>query len=260
MDKIPDLLLKLLENSPLATLFLGIFLVAFSGIEKLPLGNSTVDVSPQIKLVLLVIGLILTTVSVLSLFKDKLPSFLRIPSSKDNLKAQEESQKQKAVAAKLEELIQEIKAFVESRNDETSLAVLDILNGVKDQAREFEKAVRDSRLAAKWLRAKQQSFLQTIKPSDSNSKNLEEFRSEIQEYLKLVIESLEKAKYIAPRARDIKFHLGNPFPYIQALQGVKAQIEKEFKSNQDGLKETEFERLNDCINNLAEVIRRESSR
>ena len=74
------------------------------------------------------------------------------------------------------------------------------------------------------------------------------------------MESLEKAKYIAPRARNINFHIDNPFPYMQALQVLKVQIKKEFDSNEDALKRTELERLNACIDNLAEVIRRESSR
>ncbi|NJL37014.1 MAG: hypothetical protein HC899_09745 [Leptolyngbyaceae cyanobacterium SM1_4_3] len=259
MDKIPELLSKLLENYPLATLFLGVFLVAFSGIEKLPLGSTTVNISSQVKLVLLIIGLILTIVSILSLFKEQLPNSLKMTDGRDDYTIQEELEKQKAVVTELEELVREIKAFVESRNDETSLAVLDILNGVKDQAREYAKAARESRLAAKWLRSKQQSLLLSIKHSDFNSKHLEEFRSEIQKYLELVIESLEKSKYIAPRARKISFHIGNPFPYVKALQVLKKQIEREFSNNQDELKETELARLNDCIDNLAEVIRRESS-
>lgn len=260
MDKIPDLLSKLLENYPLATLVLGILLVAVAGIEKLPLGNTTVDVSSQIKLVLLAIGLILTIFSILSLFKDQLPNFLKITGGRGNLKIQKEFEKEQIAVAKLEEVIQEIKVFVKSRNDETSLAVLDILNGVKDQAREFEKAIRESRLAAKWLRSRQQSLLQSVKLLTSNSKSLEEFRSEVQRYLELVIESLEKGKYIAPRARDINFHIDNPFPYIQALQVLKTRIGKEFSNNQDGLKKIELERLNACIDKLTEVIRRESSR
>lgn len=260
MDKIPELLSKLLENSSLTTLFLGVFLIIFSGVEKIPIGSTTLTVSPQVKTILLVLGLILTFVSTLSLFKDKVFKTLRGKRSENSIKTRKELEEKQDSITKLEGLVQEIRTFVESRNDEVSLAVIDILNGVRDQAREFEKAARESRLAAQWLSSKKQAILQSVKFSDLNSRTLEEFRAEVQRYIELIIESLEKAKYIAPRARNITFHVGNPFPYVQAIQSLKSQIELESDRQLDGLKETELERLNGCIDSLIEVIRRESSR
>jgi regulator of PEP synthase PpsR (kinase-PPPase family) len=260
MDKIPELLSKLLENSSLTTLFLGIFLIIFSGVENIPVGSAFLIVSSQVKTILLALGIILTSVSTLSLFKDKIFKPSKGKRSENNIKNQKELEEKQDSIVKLEVLVQEIRTFVESRNDEVSLAVIDILNGVRDQAREFEKAARESRLAAQWLSSKKQTILQSAKFSDLNSQTLEKFRAEIQRYIELVIESLEKAKYIAPRARDITFHVGNPFPYVQAIESLKSQIEFESNRHPDGLKETELERLNGCIDNLIEVVRRESSR
>lgn len=259
MEKISELLSKLLDNSSLTALFIGVFLIIFSGVEKIPIGNSTLDISPQVKLILLAIGVVLTIVSTLSLFKGRL---FEIPKKRSDsgIEARRELDEKQDSITKLEELLQEIRAFVESRNDEVSLAVIDILNGVRDQAREFEKEAREYRLAAQWLSSKKQIILQSIKFSDLNSRTLEEFRSEIQKYIELIIESLEKAKHIAPRTREIMFHIGNPFPYIKAIQSLKSQIRHEFDIRANGLEETEIERLNDCIDKLIEVIRRESSR
>jgi len=259
MDKISELLSKLLDNSSLTILFVGVLLVIFSGVEKIPLGNTTLSISQPVKPILLVIGISLVLISTLFLFKDKL--FKTPKKSVDShVKARQELNAKQDSITKLEGLIQEIKAFVESRNDEVSLAVIDILNGVRDQAREFEKEARESRLAAQWLSSKKQTVLQSIKFSDLNSRTLEEFRGEIQRYIELIIESLEKVKYIAPRAREIAFHIGNPFPYTQAIQSLKSQINRELDVHPDGLEPKEIERLNNYIDRLIEVIRRESSR
>ncbi|CAD5985155.1 hypothetical protein [Planktothrix agardhii] len=248
MDKALDLLIKLLDNYSLATLCLGTFLVALSGMDKWPLGSITVPVSNQSRLVLLIIGLILTVVSILSLFfKEPFAKFLGITSDKGKLKD-------------LEKLIQDIKALVESRNDETSLKVLDILNGVKRDFDEFAKETQESRLAVKWLRSKNQSLLQTIKSPGSSSQSLEEFRFEIQKYLDLLMESLQKGKCIAPRFRNINFHIEKPFPYVKALKELKKVIETEFNSNQDELNEAGLKTLNNYLDELVEVILKESSR
>jgi len=259
MDKIPELLSKLLENSSLTTLFIGVFLTIFSGVEKIPVGNTTLDISPQVKLILLVIGVALTLVSTFSLFKDKL---LKTPTKNEDsdIRAQQELNNKQDSIIKLEGLIQEISSFVESRNDEVSREIVDILNGVKNQAYEFEKEYRESKLAAQWLSNKNQKILQTIKFSDLNARTLEEFRAEIKRYVELIIESLERGTYIAPRMRGIAFHIGNPFPYVQAIQSLKSQIKHEFDIHPDGLEEPEFERLNKHIDRIIEVIRRESSR
>jgi hypothetical protein len=259
MDKIFELLSKLLDNSSLTTLFIGVFLIIFSGVERIPIGNVTLEISSQAKLILLLTGIFLTLVSTLSLFKDKIFKMPKKSGSIDINDRQELDDKQDAIL-KLEELVKEIRAFVESRSDEVSLAVIDILNGVRDQAREFEREARDSRLAAKWLSSRKQKLLQSIKFSDLNSKTLEDFRAEVQKYIELIIESLENAKYIAPRAREIVFHITNPFPYVQAIQSLKSQIAHELNIHPDGLEATEIEKLNNCIDKLIEVIRRESSR
>ncbi|PZO19393.1 MAG: hypothetical protein DCF25_08475, partial [Leptolyngbya foveolarum] len=56
MDKLPDLLLKLLENSFLATLFSGVVLIIISGASKLPLVST---LSPSVKIILLTVGIAL---------------------------------------------------------------------------------------------------------------------------------------------------------------------------------------------------------
>jgi hypothetical protein len=259
MDKIPELLLKLLENSSLTTLFTGIFLIIISGIEKVPLGDATLSIYPQVKVALFITGIALTLISSLSLFKGKLFTTPRSRGDSATKTRQELNEKQNSIT-RLEGLIQEIRTLVESRNDGVSLAVIEILNGVRDQTREFERAAGESRLAAQWLSNKKQKILQSIKFSDLNSKTLEEFRTEVKRYIELVIESLENAKYIAPRAREIAFHIGNPFPYIEAMRALKAQVKHEFDLYSNGLEESEFQRLNEHIDKLIEVIRRENSR
>ncbi|MBW4691510.1 MAG: hypothetical protein KME27_07045 [Lyngbya sp. HA4199-MV5] len=258
MDKIPELLLKLLENSPLAILLFGVFLIVLGGAEKLPLGSSTLTISSQVKVILLVVGIALTLISTLTLFKDKIFRLPKGASKEVSLKTQQKIETQKNTITKLEEIIKEIKEFIESRNDDVSLSLLDILNGVKDQAREFEKAGRESRLAAQWLVNHHQSILQSVKFSEINGKASDSFRAEIKRYVELMVESLEEAKYITPGARDIAFHIGNPFPYTQAMQALKAQIKQEVDNHQ-GLRETELERLNNCLDRLIEDIRYESS-
>lgn len=258
MDKIPELLLKLLENSSLATLFFGVFLIILGGAEKLPLGNTTLTISSQVKVILLIVGIALTLISTLTLFKNKLFRINKGGNREVSLKIQQKLESQQNTIAKLEEIIKDIREFVESRNDDVSLSLLDILNGVKDQAREFEKAGRESRLASQWLSNHYVSILQSIKFSDLNDQGLDEFRNEIRKYVELLVESLNQAKYIAPGARNISFHVGNPFPYMKALQSFKAQVKQEIDQHQN-LRETELGRLNDCIDKLIDDIRYESS-
>lgn len=258
MDKISELLLKLLENSSLSTLFFSVFLIILSGADKLPLGNTTLTISSQVKVILLVVGITLMLISSLTLFKDKIFRKTKGENREISLKIQQELESQKRTIAKLEEIIKEIREFVGPRNDDVSLSLLDILNGVKDQAREFEKAGRESRLASQWLANHYLSILQSTKFPDLNAQDLDEFRDEIRKYIELLVESLNKAKYITPEARDISFHVGNPFPYIKALQSFKTQIKQEVDQHQS-LRETEFERLNSCIDKLIDDIRYESS-
>ena len=67
MDKISELLSKLLDNSSLTILFIGVLLLIFSGAEKIPLGNTTLSISQPVKLILLGIGIVLVLISILSL-------------------------------------------------------------------------------------------------------------------------------------------------------------------------------------------------
>jgi hypothetical protein len=258
MDKIPELLLKLLENSSLATLLLGVFLIVLGGAERLPLGNTNLTISSQVKVILLIAGIALTLISALTLFKDKIFKVPKRGNRELSLKTQQKLESQQVMIIKLEEIIKEIREFIESRNDDVSLSLLGILDGVRDQAREFEKAGRESRIASQWLSNNQKSILQSVSFSESNTKTSDDFRAEIRAYVKLVIESLESSRYIAPGARNINFHIGNPFPYTQAMQSLKTQIKQEVDNHQ-GLKETELGRLNNCIDKLIEDIRYESS-
>lgn len=255
MDKIPELFLKLLENSSLTTLFFGGFLMILGGAEKIPLGNTSLTISSQAKLILLVVGLGLTVISALTLLK-----IIRVPrrSTEVNLRIQQQLEGQRSTIAKLEEIIKEIREFVESRTDDVSLSLLEILDGVKDQAREFEKAARESRIASQWLTNHYQSILQLVKISDLNNQTPDKFRAEIQRYVELLVESLDNSKYIAPSARNITSHIGNPFPYMQVLQSLKIQIKQEVDRHQS-LREEELRRLNDCIDKLIDDIRYESS-
>ncbi|MEO1067510.1 MAG: hypothetical protein AAFW95_00055, partial [Cyanobacteria bacterium J06638_6] len=257
MDKISDLLLKLLEIPALVLLFCGVFLIIIGGSEKIPISNDELILSEVTKLILLALGLILTLSSFFLLLKDK----FRPKSSQESRLESHEIQKFKAEENKiegLENIIKEVKIVVESRSDETSLLILDILNGVKDQAREFERAAQESRLAAKWLTSEQEHILHSLDLSGGNNKSASEFKAEIREYLNLVIESLERFKYIAPSARNIGFHLHNPFPYMQAMKNLSMEIQQEFHDH-GVLKESELKRLIGCIDQLREVIRKESS-
>ncbi|MCY7286065.1 MAG: hypothetical protein LH679_22105 [Cyanobacteria bacterium CAN_BIN43] len=260
MGEISGLLTKLLENAPLTTLFIGVFLTIFSGVEKIPIGNTTLNVSPQVKLILLIIGIALTLVSTLSLFKDNF--FNTIEKHGDSgRKAQQELAAKQASIDKLNILVQEIRAFVELQKDEVSLEVVDILNGAKNKAREYQKEVMASRLTAKWLSSKKKALVQSMKFSDLNSKTLDEFQHEIERYVELIIESLVDGTDITPGYRKIVFHIGYPFPYVEAIRSLKSQISNkgEFNIYASGLEELGIERLNNCIDNLVKDILSESS-
>lgn len=259
MDKIPELLLKLLENSPLVTLFFGVFLIILGGAEKLPFGNTTLIISSQVKVILLVVGIALTLISALTLFKDKIFGITKERNGEFSLEDQQKLESQQNEIEELKEIIKDIKEFVKSRSDDVSPALLNILNGVKDQASEFEKASRESRLASQWLSNHYVLILKSIKFSETNNKNLGEFRDEIRKYVELLVENLNKAQYLLPGARNISFHVGYPFPYIKALQSFKAQIKHEIDQHQS-LSEMELKRLNDCIDRLIDDIRYESPR
>jgi uncharacterized FlaG/YvyC family protein len=257
MDTIPEVLLKLLENSSLVTLIFGVLLIVLGGAENLPLGNTTLTISSTVKVILLIVGVALTLISILALFKG---TVFRAPKreSKELIATKQKNLEQEEQIKKLNNIIEEIKEFIGSRNDEISLSLIDILKGVESETRKFEKAGRGFRLAAQWLLNNQELLLQSTQFSDLNGKNLDSFRSEIQRYIELLVEGLEKFKYITPKARDITFHIGNPFPYIHAMQSVKARIKQEIDKHQD-LEETELERLNRSIDNLIKAIRGESS-
>jgi Zn-dependent protease with chaperone function len=115
LSKLADLLSKLLDNYPLATLFLGTLLVALSGMDKWPLGSITVPVSNESRLFLLIIGLILTVVSILSLFfKDQLANLVitnRVIKAKNKLKeqTQESNLAAKWLLSQQQSLLQSIK-------------------------------------------------------------------------------------------------------------------------------------------------------
>jgi|688.fasta_scaffold45591_2 hypothetical protein len=115
LSKLADLLSKLLDNYPLATLFLGTLLVALSGMDKWPLGSITVPVSNESRLFLLIIGLILTVVSILSLFfKDQLANLVitnRVIKAKNKLKeqTQESNLAAKWLLSQQQSLLQTIK-------------------------------------------------------------------------------------------------------------------------------------------------------
>lgn len=262
MDKIPELLLKLLENSPLVTLFFGVFLIILGGAEKLPFGSTTLIISSQVKVILLVVGIVLTLISALTLFKDKIFGITKERNGEFSLENQQKLESQQNEIEELKEIIKDIKEFVKSRSDDVSPALLNILNGVedrvKDQTREFEKASRESRLASQWLLKHYVSILKSIRFSETNNKSLGEFCDEITKYVEILIESLNKAKYITPGARNISFHIGYSLPYVKALQSFKAQIKHEVDQHQS-LSETELKIFNDCIDQLIDDIRYESS-
>lgn len=253
MDKLPELILKLLENSSLTTLFSGVLLLVISGAGKLPFFST---ISPTVQKILLVVGIILIAISPFSLLEAR---FSRFISKEDNVSKNEEKQeveRYKQEVLELQDMVDKIKCLVKSRDDNISQSIRDILNGIEDNVREFEIAREESLIAAKWLVDTKQQIFEGARASIMKNDASDTFYSEVEQYFGLIVSSLENFVYIEPERQNVKFHINKPFPYIRAIRDIKVQIDRELNEHQE-LSESETHRLHHCIDKLIENIRRD---
>ena len=253
MEKLPELLLKVLENPFVAALFSGVVLIIISGADRLPFVSA---LSPTVKAILLFIGISLLVLSPCIPLLNKFFSFKESENKKMRQGYIDKIEQRKNQILDLRKTIRKIEDLVKSRDDEVSRSIQDILNGIESEARKFRQAIAESSLAAKWLHSKRKILIKSTE--STNSSNPSTFCSEIEKYFELIVSSFDRGTYIKPEKRNITFHLQQPFPYIRALQAIKSQIDKEL-SEQNELSESEIKRLHSCIDNLIENIRKESS-
>ncbi len=113
------------------------------------------------------------------------------------------------------------------------------------------ESFRESQIVSQWLASHYQRILtkaelESFVPNDQTP---DSFRAAILKYIKLLVESLKNDMYITPRSLGITFHVNNPYPYIQALQSLKAEIGQEVDKHQD-LSETQLRQMNHFIEQL----------
>jgi hypothetical protein len=111
---------------------------------------------------------------------------------------------------------------------------LEPFEGLSDIAKEFSKQDRIRRRIVSWIEVyPKEEWLDEvtlhIRKSESHSQyippeKLQNFRSEIQEYLEILTKNLIEGEPYSPQHYGFQRSIKHPFPYIEAMQQLKEKI------------------------------------
>lgn len=262
-ETITSIFLKLLDNSSLTTLVFGVIILFLGGADKIPVGEEFIRIHDYGRILLQCVGLVITALSLVSLFRGKLSRKKDPNTEKRILKAENELSVVSIKLSELDEIIQDIKLIVETRDDDVSRIVLDVINGIKDHTREFGKELRDGRLAAQWLKTRKSDLVSSLELKHSRSSSLNTSSisdEELLNYIDIMIENLNSGKFILPSKRERRSHIGNHEPYIKVIKSLKEAISERISSDPESLSKSSQERLFIHIDRMIDDILYENSK
>ena len=242
-ESLLSFLTKLVENTPqLLLLVFGTILFVLSGANQLPLGNLQIPLSSSVKVGLFLIGLLLIGCALWMLYGNE--KFRRIKKvdtlegEKSDLarrvESQEDSIKQKTV--KIEELERVIDEALKVAQEKGVAEVSRILSKASQAIADAEEKFKPLTDAANWVNIKMDGWIKIIEPSGYkdygvSDDNIEAFRKEILEHLKLLENNLrEMIPDTIPRLCHVPQNVAkNSLAYSKALKVIQNQMGKDLK-------------------------------